>query len=72
MLWTGQWTAFFGVLVNELFMSFKNTGFNIVSYYVEGENLSRIVRQLRVDFIIADDVQNLNVSFFPQCLIMVL
>jgi len=46
-------------------------GFNILSYYVEGENLSRIVLGRRVDFTVTDDIQNLSASFSPKCLIMV-
>jgi len=43
MLQTGQ--PFFVFLVNEL----TNAGFNILSYYVEEDNLSKIMRRLRVD-----------------------
>jgi len=34
-----------------------NAGFNILSYFVKKDNLSRIIRGLRADFIITDDVQ---------------
>ena len=48
-----------------------NAGFNIRSYYVEEENLSRIARGFRVGLTITDDVHKLSVSFSPKCLLMV-
>jgi len=43
-------------------MSLTNAGFNILSYYVEEENLSRAIRGLWVDSTITDDVVK------PQCI----
>jgi len=60
--------------MNELFIihELTNAGFNILCYYAEEDNLSRIISGLRVDFIITDDVQNFSVSFSPKCLATVL
>jgi len=58
--------SFFSELViHEL----TNAGFNILSYYVKEDNLSRIIRGHQVNFIITDDVQKPYCILF--CLVMV-
>jgi len=43
-----------------------NAGFNILTYYLEEDNLSWIIRGLRVDFITTDDVQKPQRTFFAN------
>jgi len=71
MLQTGQRTAFFGLFSERGIHELTNAGFNILSYYVEEEKLPRTVRELRIDFIITDDVQKSHLSFSPKFLVMV-
>jgi len=43
-----------------------NTGFNVLCYYVEEDELSGIIHGLRVDFIIQDNVQKPQCIFFSK------
>ena len=60
-----------GLFSERVSCELTNARFNNFSYYVEEDNLSRIMCGLRVEFIIRDDVQNLSVSFVPNFVAMI-
>jgi len=58
--------------VNELIIhELTNAGLNILGHYVEETNLSKMIRGLRVDFIMTDDVQKPQCILFSKGLVMV-
>jgi len=57
MLETGQWTTFFGLFSEYIIHELTNAGFNILSYYDEEGNLSRIIHWLHLTDDLTDALQ---------------